>query len=192
MTGRDVFNEFVVAGPAGDPAMIDDGDEIHSIPPIAGTDTVVAFRNERPGTYRNGRELRLATDIDTDGGWLRLAGSTIGRSPDAVTEWGSDDLRRGTSLSSPRKDCAGYALGAPRGWPGVAGKAQWHPGGHPGEGHPYRGLHRISHIPGRLEARRVEHGRRRTAVFRTPCRANRTSSHPCPMAGQSYGTSQDP
>lgn len=188
MTGRDVFNEFVVAGQAGDPAMIDDGDEIHSIPLIAGTDTVVAFRNARPGTYRNGREFRLATDIDTDGGWLRLAGSTIGRSPDAVTECGSDDLPHGTSLSSPRTDRAGYALGAPRGWLGVAREAQWHPG----EAHPYCCLHRISPVPDRLEARRVEHGRRRTAVFRTPCRANRTSSRPCPMTGQSNGTSQDP
>ena len=77
---RDVmYNDFVLVGPAGDPAGIADSENaLEAFTRIAEHQAPFASRGDDSGTYRSERRLWADAGIDPTGGWYRELGSGMG------------------------------------------------------------------------------------------------------------------
>lgn len=77
-----MYNDFVLVGPAEDPAQIENTtDAIAALSAIAGTDSIFASRGDDSGTHKAELRLWKAADIDApsnSGGWYRETGSGMG------------------------------------------------------------------------------------------------------------------
>jgi len=88
-----MYNDFVIVGPAGDPAGVSGMDDVvAALAKIAGTEAPFASRGDDSGTHK--AELRLwnQAEIDVDaasGGWYRETGSGMGATLNAGTAMGA-------------------------------------------------------------------------------------------------------
>ena len=77
-----MYNDFVIVGPASDPAGIAGAnDAVASLAAIARTGAAFASRGDDSGTHRKELELWSQTGVDTasaSGGWYRETGSGMG------------------------------------------------------------------------------------------------------------------
>ena len=77
-----MYNDFVIVGPASDPAGIAGAnDAVASLAAIARTGAAFASRGDDSGTHRKELELWSETEVDTasaSGGWYRETGSGMG------------------------------------------------------------------------------------------------------------------
>ena len=74
-----MFNDFVVVGPADDPADIEGASEVsEAFSAIAGAEAVFVSRGDNSGTHAKERAIWDAAGIDPEGEWYREAGSGMG------------------------------------------------------------------------------------------------------------------
>lgn len=73
-----MYNDFIIVGPADDPAGIDGAAVIEAFERIATEDVVFVSRGDQSGTHAKERELWEAADIAPSGEWYREAGSGMG------------------------------------------------------------------------------------------------------------------
>jgi len=78
---RDVmYNDFIIVGPASDPAAItDSGDAGIALQRIAARASLFLSRGDDSGTHKKERELWQSAGIDPTGDWYREAGQGMGR-----------------------------------------------------------------------------------------------------------------
>ena len=83
-----MYNDFVIVGPASDPAGVAGAnDAVASLATIARTGAVFASRGDDSGTHRKELELWSQTEVDTasaSGGWYRETGSGMGATLNAA------------------------------------------------------------------------------------------------------------
>jgi len=103
-----MYNDFIIVGPADDPARISGMQEAASaMRKIAATQAVFASRGDNSGTYK--KELRLWQTADVDptkasGTWYRETGSGMGATLNAAVGMGAYALTdRGTWISFKNK-----------------------------------------------------------------------------------------
>ena len=96
-----MYNDFVIVGPAGDPAGIAGGaDAVVALQAIAAVEAVFASRGDDSGTHQ--AELRLwdAAGVAPDGDWYRELGSGMGATLNTAAQLPAYALTdRGTWLS---------------------------------------------------------------------------------------------
>ncbi len=77
-----MYNDFVLVGPAGDPAGVADGAEIgHALATIRGARAPFASRGDESGTHKKEKSLWSAAGLDPSGdsgAWYRETGSGMG------------------------------------------------------------------------------------------------------------------
>ncbi len=75
-----MFNDFVLVGPASDPAGIASAKTAaEALGKIAGTQTVFVSRGDDSGTHKKERSLWTSASIQPDGQWYREAGQGMGK-----------------------------------------------------------------------------------------------------------------
>ena len=83
-----MYNDFVIVGPASDPAGVAGAnDAVASLATIARAGAVFASRGDDSGTHRKELELWSQTEVDTasaSGGWYRETGSGMGATLNAA------------------------------------------------------------------------------------------------------------
>ena len=101
-----MYNDFIIVGPAEDPAGVSGSvDIVEALNAIAGTQTPFASRGDDSGTHK--RELALwgAAGIVPDGDWYRELGSGMGATLNTAHGMGAYTLSdRATWLSFENKD----------------------------------------------------------------------------------------
>jgi tungstate transport system substrate-binding protein len=77
---RDVmYNDFVIIGPAGDPASVRDAKTAaDALQRIARTQAIFISRGDESGTHQKEKELWQAAGINPEGKWYRSAGRGMG------------------------------------------------------------------------------------------------------------------
>lgn len=96
-----MYNDFVVVGPANDPAGIAGGsDAAAAFAVIAGAEAIFVSRGDESGTHQAERALWRSAGIDPHGAWYREAGSGMGPTLNTTAEMGGYTLAdRGTWIS---------------------------------------------------------------------------------------------
>lgn len=83
-----MYNDFVIVGPASDPAGVAGADDaVASLVAIARAGAAFASRGDDSGTHRKELELWSETEVDTasaSGGWYRETGSGMGATLNAA------------------------------------------------------------------------------------------------------------
>ena len=83
-----MYNDFVIVGPASDPAAVAGADDaVASLVAIARAGAAFASRGDDSGTHRKELELWSETEVDTasaSGGWYRETGSGMGATLNAA------------------------------------------------------------------------------------------------------------
>ena len=101
-----MYNDFVIVGPAGDPAGIAGGtDAVVAFQAIAATGAIFASRGDDSGTHQ--AELRLwdAANVEPEGDWYRELGSGMGATLNTAAQLPAYALTdRGTWLSFANRD----------------------------------------------------------------------------------------
>lgn len=91
-----MYNDFVIVGPASDPAGIAGAnDAVASLAAIARTRAAFASRGDDSGTHRKELELWSETEVDTasaSGGWYRETGSGMGATLNVAVGMGAYTL----------------------------------------------------------------------------------------------------
>ena len=103
-----MYNDFVVVGPANDPAGVaGTRDVARSLALIAGSGVPFASRGDDSGTHRKERELWEAAAVDVDaasGNWYRETGSGMGATLNVAVGMGAYALTdRGTWIAFGNK-----------------------------------------------------------------------------------------
>lgn len=84
-----MYNDFVVVGPAADPASVrGETDVLIALKNIANARTIFASRGDDSGTHKKERSLWASVDIDVDsasGSWYRETGSGMGTTLNIAT-----------------------------------------------------------------------------------------------------------
>ena len=82
-----MFNDFVIAGPASDPARVGGGRSVtDALGTIARKKAVFASRGDDSGTHKAERNLWKAAGINPAGGWYRETGSGMGATLNTARE----------------------------------------------------------------------------------------------------------
>ncbi len=108
-----MYNDFVIVGPAADPAGIAGGeDAAAALSAIAAGERPFASRGDDSGTHKKERALWARTDVDVDrasGTWYRETGSGMGATLNTAVAMGAYALTdRGTWISFRNK--AGHRI----------------------------------------------------------------------------------
>jgi len=105
-----MHNDFVLVGPAEDPAGVSGSTDIlAALLAIAETQTPFASRGDDSGTHKRELSLWQATEIEIDGDWYRALGSGMGATLNTAHGMGAYTLSdRATWLSFENK--AGFAI----------------------------------------------------------------------------------
>jgi tungstate transport system substrate-binding protein len=103
-----MYNDFVIVGPAADPAGIGGGsDATRALQAIAGSGALFASRGDNSGTHRKERALWKAAGVEPDkasGRWYRETGSGMGATLNTAVGMGAYTLTdRGTWISFRNK-----------------------------------------------------------------------------------------
>ncbi|WP_337876945.1 substrate-binding domain-containing protein [Elioraea sp.] len=95
-----MYNDFVIVGPAGDPARARGGDVVEALRRIAAAEAPFASRGDRSGTHAAELRLWRAAGIAPGGRWYRETGSGMGPTLNAASGMNAYALTdRGTWLS---------------------------------------------------------------------------------------------
>lgn len=73
-----MYNDFVIAGPAEDPARIKGHDAVRALKSIAGTNSIFVSRGDDSGTHRKEKKLWKEAGIDPHGDWYIEAAVGMG------------------------------------------------------------------------------------------------------------------
>lgn len=74
-----MFNDFVILGPANDPASVTDAPSVEAaFAAIATTESTFVSRGDGSGTHQKERDLWAAAGIDPNGEWYRSVGAGMG------------------------------------------------------------------------------------------------------------------
>lgn len=91
-----MYNDFVIVGPASDPAGVAGADDaVASLAAIARARAAFASRGDDSGTHRKELELWSETEVDTasaSGGWYRETGSGMGATLNVAVGMGAYTL----------------------------------------------------------------------------------------------------
>ena len=91
-----MYNDFVIVGPASDPAGVAGADDaVASLATIARSGAAFASRGDDSGTHRKELELWSRTEVDTasaSGGWYRETGSGMGATLNVAVGMGAYTL----------------------------------------------------------------------------------------------------
>jgi len=96
-----MYNDFVVVGPAADPAGIaGTSDVVAALTAIAGSESAFASRGDDSGTHKAELELWDLAGIEPSGGWYRETGSGMGPTLNTAAQMPAHALTdRGTWIS---------------------------------------------------------------------------------------------
>jgi len=96
-----MFNDFVIVGPAEDPAGIEGmGSATEALTAIADAEVAFVSRGDNSGTHTKERNLWAAADTDPGGGWYQEIGGGMGEALNIATQQGAYTLSdRGTFIS---------------------------------------------------------------------------------------------
>jgi tungstate transport system substrate-binding protein len=82
-----MYNEFIIVGPAGDPAGVAGGsDAVTAFTAIAGTQSLFISRGDDSGTHQAERALWAEAGIEPAGAWYREVGSGMGPTLNTAAE----------------------------------------------------------------------------------------------------------
>jgi tungstate transport system substrate-binding protein len=82
-----MYNEFIIVGPAGDPAGVAGGsDAVAAFTAIAGTQSLFISRGDDSGTHQAERALWAEAGIEPAGAWYREVGSGMGPTLNTAAE----------------------------------------------------------------------------------------------------------
>ena len=102
-----MYNDFVIVGPAADPAGISGKPAAEALKQIADTGALFASRGDDSGTHKKERALWAASGADpsaASGGWYRETGSGMGATLNTAVGMGAYALTdRGTWISFKNK-----------------------------------------------------------------------------------------
>jgi tungstate transport system substrate-binding protein len=100
-----MYNDFVILGPASDPAGLKGAREAYgALAKIAASGSIFVSRGDDSGTHKKERELWDAAGIQPDGSWYREAGQGMGKVIQMAGELEGYTLAdRGTWLASMDK-----------------------------------------------------------------------------------------
>ena len=103
-----MYNDFVIVGPAADPAAIVGGkDAVAALKSIADSHSIFASRGDNSGTHKTETALWKEAGVDTSAGsgaWYRETGSGMGSTLNAAVGMGAYALTdRGTWISFKNK-----------------------------------------------------------------------------------------
>lgn len=96
-----MVNDFLVVGPADDPAGVADTEPLEAFRRIAAHEATFLSRGDRSGTHLRERQLWDAAGLDPAGAWYRESGQGMGNTLAAARELGAYTLTdRGTYLAT--------------------------------------------------------------------------------------------
>lgn len=112
-----MYNDFVLVGPAGDPAGVKGMTDVtEALERIAAAGAVFASRGDDSGTHRTEQRLWQAAGVEPSGSWYRELGSGMGETLNTAAAMDAYTVTdRGTWLSfTNRQDLAILVEGDPR------------------------------------------------------------------------------
>ena len=100
-----MVNDFLVVGPADDPAGAAGTDPLAALEAIASREATFLSRGDRSGTHLRERDLWAAADVDPGGRWYRETGQGMGNTLSAARELAAYTLAdRGSFLATRTGD----------------------------------------------------------------------------------------
>jgi len=81
-----MHNDFIIVGPAGDPAGIKGSNTIDAFKKIAGTKSIFVSRGDESGTHKKEKEIWTAAGIKPEGSWYQQSGTGMGATLNIANE----------------------------------------------------------------------------------------------------------
>ncbi|BAF58783.1 ABC-type tungstate transport system, permease component [Pelotomaculum thermopropionicum SI] len=98
-----MHNDFVIVGPAGDPAGIKGSKAVDAFKKIAEKKAVFVSRGDESGTHKKEKEIWAAAGIKPEGSWYQQSGTGMGQTLSIASEKNGYTLTdRGTYLAQQK------------------------------------------------------------------------------------------
>ncbi|MDF9409427.1 substrate-binding domain-containing protein [Pelotomaculum isophthalicicum JI] len=98
-----MHNDFIIVGPAGDPAGIKGSNAVDAFKKIAGTKSIFVSRGDDSGTNKKEKEIWTSTGIKPEGSWYQQSGTGMGATLNIANEKQGYTLTdRGTYLAQQK------------------------------------------------------------------------------------------
>jgi len=81
-----MHNDFIIVGPAGDPAGIKGSNTVEAFKKIAGTKSIFVSRGDESGTHKKEKEIWTAAGIKPEGSWYQQSGTGMGATLNIANE----------------------------------------------------------------------------------------------------------
>lgn len=81
-----MHNDFIIVGPAGDPAGIKGSNAIDAFKKIADTKSIFVSRGDDSGTHKKEKEIWTNTGIKPEGSWYQQSGTGMGATLNIANE----------------------------------------------------------------------------------------------------------
>jgi len=81
-----MHNDFIIVGPAGDPAKIKGSNAVEAFKKIASTKAIFVSRGDESGTHKKEKEIWAAAGIKPEGSWYQQSGTGMGATLNIANE----------------------------------------------------------------------------------------------------------